>query len=97
MAYNWYFKINKEVEEEASKIFAVKDFIGDLCNQMASKVRAAVASVVFDTFHKTSARLIRKAIFGETEDGRIRKEFMMDKNNLVINNVDIKSVEPVDA
>ena len=64
---------------------------------MASKVRAAVASASFDLFHKTSARLIRKAIFGETEDGKIRKEFFIEKNFLVITNVDIKNVEPVDA
>lgn len=97
MAYNWYFKVDKTTgAADGTKIFAVKDFIGDLCNQMASKVRAAVASVAFDTFHKTSARLIRKAIFGETEDGKIRKEMVVDKNNLVITNVDIKNVEPVD-
>lgn len=68
----------------------MKDFIGDLCNLMASKVRAAVASADFDTFHKTSARLIRRSIFGLTEDNKIGKTFVMDKNNLVITNVDIK-------
>lgn len=75
----------------------MKDFIGDLCNLMASKVRAAVASADFDTFHKTSARLIRKSIFGMNEQGKIGKEFMMDKNNLMVTNVDIKAVEPVDV
>ncbi len=50
--------------EESSKIFNVKDFIGDLCNLMASQVRSAVAGVDFDTFHKTSAKLIRRAVFG---------------------------------
>lgn len=68
-----------------------------MCNLMASKVRSAVASVDFDTFHKTSARLIRKSIFGLDEKNSIRKEFLMEKNNLVITNVDIKQVEPVDA
>ena len=38
-----------------------------MCNLMASKVRSAVASVDFDTFHRTSARLIRRSIFGLTE------------------------------
>ncbi|CAD8175425.1 unnamed protein product [Paramecium pentaurelia] len=96
LAYNWRFKVDESNIESASKIFAVKDFIGDLCNQMASKVRAAVASVVFDKFHKTSAKLIRTAIFGVDEHGKIRKEYLMAKNNLVITNVDIKTVEPVD-
>lgn len=61
-----------------------------MCNLMASKVRSAVASVDFDTFHKTSARLIRRSIFGLTEQNKIGKEFIMEKNNLVITNVDIK-------
>jgi len=81
----------------AASIFNVKDFIGDMCNLMASKVRSAVASVDFDTFHKTSARLIRRAIFGVNDKDKINKELVLPKNNLVIFNVDIKNVEPVDA
>jgi len=38
-----------------------------MCNILASKIRAAVATVDFETFHKTSARLIRRAIFGTNE------------------------------
>jgi major vault protein len=64
LAYNWQFVVDKNDPNDANNIFNVKDFIGDLCNLMASKVRSAVASADFDTFHKTSARLIRKAIFG---------------------------------
>lgn len=97
LAYNWHFRVNKLDKADSTKIFNVKDFIGDLCNLMASKVRAAVASADFDTFHKTSARLIRKSIFGMNDQGKIGKEFLMEKNNLVITNVDIKQVEPVDA
>ena len=96
MSYSWYFKADKENQEDSAKIFAVKDFIGDLCNVMASKVRSAVASVDFDSFHKTSARLIRKSIFGLDDQQKIRKEFLLAKNNLVVTNVDIQSVEPVD-
>lgn len=32
LAYNWRFKVDENNIESASKIFAVKDFIGDLCN-----------------------------------------------------------------
>jgi len=56
---------------------------------MASKIRSAVAAVDFDTFHKTSARLIRKAIFGVDKDLKINSEFVNIKNNLVVFNVDI--------
>lgn len=88
--------MNKEDLIDSTKIFAVKDFIGDLCNIMASQVRSAVASVDFDSFHKTSARLIRKSVFGVDAEGKIKKEFPLIKNNLVITNVDIQSVEPID-
>merc|ERR1711934_523571 len=58
--------------------------------------RSAVASESFDNFHKNSARIIRKSVFGEGEDGKIRKFFEFSANNLVVTNIDIQSVEPVD-
>ena len=56
---------------------------------MPSKVRSACASVDFDTFHKTSARVIRRAIFGVDSKGKIQDFFLMPKNRLKITNVDI--------
>jgi major vault protein len=56
---------------------------------MASKVRNAIAGVDFDTFHKTSAKLIRKSIFGIDENGKIKDEYILTKNNLVVTNIDI--------
>jgi major vault protein len=63
---------------------------------MAGKVRGAVASVSFDTFHRESARVIRRAIFGIDEEGRIKNRFDLPECGLVITNVDIQNVEPVD-
>lgn len=74
----------------------MKDPIGDLCNIMASTIRQAVANISFEEFHKTSARLIRKAIFGENNLGKINKFLFLEKNNMKITNVDIKNIEPVD-
>jgi major vault protein len=68
-----------------------------MCNLMAAKVRSAVASADFDTFHKTSAKLIRRSIFGLDAENKIAKFYDIEKNGLVITNVDIKNVEPVDA
>merc|ERR1712000_760617 len=62
----------------------------------ASNIRGAVASVGFDAFHKYSARIIRRAVFGENAEGKINDEFVFDANNLSITNIDIQSVEPVD-
>jgi len=61
------FEINKNDPEDIKYVFNVRDFIGNICNFMASKVRGAVASTNFDEFHKSSARIIRKSIFGLDE------------------------------
>jgi major vault protein len=38
------------------KIFSVKDFVGDACKTLASRIRGAVAVETFDHFHKHSGK-----------------------------------------
>lgn len=80
-----------------SKIFNVRDFVGDACSTIASKVRGQVAGVSFESFHKFSAKTIRSAIFGLDKDGKVKDGLEFPQNNLIVTNVDIQSVEPVDA
>jgi major vault protein len=97
LAYNWYFDVpNKNDLEATARLFQVPDFVGDTCKTIPSRVRGKVAGVKFDEFHRHSAKIIREAVFGTDEQGRIRNEFRFASNNLVITNIDIKSVEPVD-
>lgn len=96
LSYNWEFVFDKSSEEQSIKIFNVKDFVGDACSAIASKVRGEVASLNFETFHKLSARHIRKAIFGLDKDGKVQDRIMFANNNLHVTNVDIQIVEPVD-
>lgn len=96
LAYNWQFEIDRSSAEDVAKIFNVRDFVGDAAKAMASRVRGAVAAETFDNFHKYSARLIRQSVFGSDEDGKIGDRFKFDTNNLLITNVDIQAVEPVD-
>ena len=96
LSYNWYFDVDRHDEQAAIKMFQVPDFVGDACKAIASRVRGAVAGEKFDEFHRNSARIIRQAVFGTDEEGRIRDEFRFRTNNLVITNIDIQSVEPVD-
>ena len=96
LSYNWFFDVDKTDEEAAAKLFQSPDFIDTACKAIASRVRGAVAGVQFDEFHRNSARIIRQAVFGSDEEGHIREEFRFRTNNLVIFNVDIQSVEPVD-
>jgi len=97
LSYNWYFKVDKTTEATSAKIFQVPDFVGDACKAIASSVRAIVAMHTFDDFHKKSARIIREAVFGKDEKGKINEEYEFEANGLVITNIDIQSVEPVDT
>lgn len=95
VAYNWHFDVSSKTPEESAKLFCVPDFVGDSCKTIASRIRGSVAQVSFDDFHKNSAKIIRAAVFG-FHDGRVGTKLTFDQNNLVITNVDIQSVEPVD-
>ena len=71
LSYNWHFEIKDQNNlAEASKIFNVADFVGDLCKAMASKIRGAVSTVTFDDFHKNSAKIIQLAAFGTDPETR---------------------------
>jgi len=94
LSYNWHFEVDREVPD---KIFSVPDFVGDACKAIASRVRGEVALHSFDEFHRNSAKIIRTAVFGVDEKGKIRNTFSFSANSLVISNIDIQSVEPVDS
>jgi major vault protein len=97
LSYNWFFDItDKTSQVEGAKIFCVPDFVGDTCKAVASRVRGAVAAVPFDDFHRHSARIIRSAVFGIDAHGKVFDRFHFTANNVVITNIDIQSVEPVD-
>ncbi|VDP90000.1 unnamed protein product [Echinostoma caproni] len=97
LSYNWQFAVSKNCsQEEAAKLFAVPDFVGDVCKAIASRVRGTVAAVKFDDFHKNSARIIRSSVFGLDENNKVRDRFVFSQNNLHITSIDVQSVEPVD-
>ena len=97
MAYNWYFKFDKSDEAQVEKIFSVKDFVGDACKSIASRVRGAVSAVTFEDFHHHSSLKIREAVFGKNkEDKSIREELTFGANLLCITSVDIQNIEITD-
>jgi major vault protein len=97
LSYNWHFEYDPNDKEKSAAIFSVPDFVGDACKAIASRVRGIVAAHSFDNFHKGSAQIIREAVFGTDKDGKPRNRFVFTANNLVITNIDIQSVEPVDS
>lgn len=89
LSYNWHFEI--PADKDSGVIFSTPDFTGDLCKAIGSLVRGAVASSSFDDFHKRSADIIHSAVFGKGQD-----KLIFSGNNLVVTNIDVQSVEPVD-
>jgi len=98
LSYNWHFEYKQGQADD--RIFSVPDFVGDACKAIASRVRGEVALHSFDEFHRNSAKVIRTAVFGLDDskpEPKIRNRFVFNANNLIISNIDIQSVEPVDS
>eukprot|EP01133_Synstelium_polycarpum_P020471 gene20471-24564_t len=93
LSYNWHFDIDLK---NPSRLFATSDFTGDLCKATGSLVRAAVAASTFDNFHKHSSEIIHTAVFGKDTEGKPCDQLLFETNGLVITNIDVQSVEPVD-
>lgn len=96
LSYNWVFEVDKQDEKQAATIFSVRDFVGDTCKAIASRVRGAVAAETFDYFHKHSADVVKHAVFGKKDDGEPGERLLFSANLLCVTNVDIQSVEPVE-
>jgi len=96
LSYNWVFEVDKSDEKQAHALFSVRDFVGDTCKAIASRVRGAVAAQTFDYFHKHSADIIKHAVFGKKDDGEPGERLLFSANLLSVTNVDIQSVEPVE-
>ncbi len=97
LSYNWNFEFDQSNVEDHKKLFQVKDFIGNCCKNIASRVRGAVSGVSFDNFHTNSKDIIRTAVFGkDKKTNEVREQLHFDTNNLRITSVDVKSSQPVD-
>jgi len=96
LSYNWRFEVDRDSQKK-SLIFSVRDFVGDTCKAIASRVRGAVAAQSFDDFHKNSAQIIKTAVFGLDKNGvDVGNKLLFSANLLAVTNVDIQSVEPVE-
>ncbi|KXJ17149.1 Major vault protein [Exaiptasia diaphana] len=96
IAMNNFFDVDRTDPEAVQAIFSVPDFIGFVCKNIASRIRGKVAQVPFDEFHRYSVRIIKQAVFGEDDKGNIKTKLCFEANRLVITNVDIQSIEPID-
>jgi len=96
LSYSWFFDVSPDDPAKALEIFSTPDFVGDLCKVLGARVRAAVAATTFERFHKQSVEIIQESVFGHDENGKLRDRVVFESNHLIVNNIDIQSVEPVD-
>lgn len=96
LAYNWHFKFDRTNPDTHSVLFSVKDFVGDACKSIASRVRGAVSGIPFEDFHHHSSMKIREAVFGKDKSGNVREELLFPANTLCVTSVDIQNVEITD-
>ena len=69
----------------------MKDFVGDACKSIASRVRGAVSAQTFEKFHHHSSEIIKEAVFGK------QNTLLFPANNLCMTSVDIQNIEIIDA
>ncbi|KAI0989434.1 hypothetical protein GJ496_006892 [Pomphorhynchus laevis] len=93
---HWIFSINSEADEEKIRIFAIPDFIGDLCKVVTSRIRNAVSLVPFNDFHKNSSNTIHLAVFGKDDNDVVKESITFPLNYITITSLDIISLEPID-
>jgi major vault protein len=96
LSYSWFFDVDKANQDIAKKMFYTPDFVGDLCRIIGARVRGVVAQTTFDDFHKQSVDIIRRAVFGIDSKGVPNTRILFPSNGLVVTNIDVQSVEPVD-
>lgn len=87
VTYRWRFEVD---EDNAVKLFALKDFVGFSAQTISSIIREEAAKHSFEVFHSQAAELVKQAVFCKTD----KKVF--EENGLVIFGVDVESITPED-
>jgi major vault protein len=99
LAYGWVFEYNREDPNDPAnaKLFSIKDFVGNACKSISSRIRGAISAVSYDEFHHSSSTILRQAVFGlDKTTGEIRNSLTFTGNNLTFKSCDIKSQRPVE-
>ena len=96
LIYSWKFDYNREDKTSITRLFQVKDFVGDCCKSIASRIRGTVSMSNFDNFHKESSSIVQAGVFGLDHEKKLKIPLRFKSNGLIITNVDIQSQEPIE-
>ena len=81
---------------DTERWFAVKDYVGLLCDHAGSLVRAAVRNVSIEAFYENSTEILRSAILGEKREGEPRAGRHFEENGLWVFDVEVLDVKILD-
>lgn len=73
LTYSWQFVLDRSDPEQVARLFQVKDFVGDCCKSIASRIRGTVSMSSFDNFHKESSSIVQTGVFGINKDALINR------------------------
>jgi major vault protein len=96
LSFNWEFQIDKTNPEHVKKIFQNKDYIGNACKALSSRIRGVVSTETFDYFHKNSHMIIKQAVMKADKETGELKHFVMKENNFVITEINSRGYKPTD-
>ena len=65
------------------------DFVDDAAKAIAIKIDGAIPGILFDDFHKVSAKIIRASFFELNETKHVNERLVFLQNNLVLTSIGI--------
>ena len=71
------------------------NFVDDATKAIAAKIGGAISGILFDDFHKISAKIIRASFFELNETKHVNELLVFLQNILVLTSIDIQNVEHV--
>ena len=95
LSYNWEFRFDKTNDEEVNKIFQNRDYVGNACKAMSSRIRGVISGKSFDDYHRNAHDIIKKAILKFDSEGKIIP-FPFLENNFYITDVNSSGYKPTD-
>ena len=69
------------------------NFVDDATKAIAAKIGGAISDILFDDFHKISAKIIRASFFELNETKHVNELLVFLQNNLVLTWIDIQNFE----
>ena len=81
---------------ESERWFNVRDYVGLLCDHLASILRAAGRTVSIDAFHAEGTEILRGAILGEKRGTEPREGRLFEENGMWVYDVEVLETRILD-